>query len=98
MMLAPPLVAVHLFAHRQSGLPSVISQGSLLLQRNFRTAEARQMHQLSMVLASWHLCAGEALMALNAALDLQPTSSDAALIKNALDKLQLPDDSTEEDM
>ena len=40
----------------------------------------------------------EALTAFNTALDLQPTSSDSALIKNALDKLQLADDSAEEDM
>ena len=40
----------------------------------------------------------EALAALHTALDLQPSSSDAALIKSALDKLQSMDDSAEEDM
>lgn len=40
----------------------------------------------------------EALVALNTALDVQPSNADAALIKNALEKLQLADDEAEEDM
>lgn len=41
---------------------------------------------------------GQALSAFNTALDLQPSSSDAALIKNALSKLPHADDSAEEEM
>ncbi|KAK9797012.1 hypothetical protein WJX73_004710 [Symbiochloris irregularis] len=41
---------------------------------------------------------GQALSAFNTALDLQPSSSDAALIKNALAKLPMADDSAEEEM